>query len=217
MGTSPCPETCYLIHIFSYGHYTLTLNTFCTKIKGVSWSEFVFKKCHAKCYVNVMLNAMWMIKFETWSLCFISISMIRMQTLWQKMRARQSSNITATAAATSTWDFLGIQTRNLKHQRSISQIIRHYAATNQTATVAPMVQELSTITDYRFHQGIQGEWVYATIAVLEMWQLVLLRARLKETAVSSHSGLLFTSMQPLVSTGSAIETHRVFSICANPK
>lgn len=166
---------------------------------------------------NVTLHTMWMIKFEIWSLCFISISMIRMQTLWQKLRARQSSNITATAAAISTWDFLGIQIRNLKHRHSISQIIRHYAATNQTATVAPMVQELSVITDYRFHQGIRGEWVYATTAVLAMWQLVLLTALLRATAVSSHSGLLSTCMQPLVSTGSATETQRVFSICANPK
>jgi len=37
MGNCPCPETCYLIHIFSYGHYTLTLNTVCMKIKRVSW------------------------------------------------------------------------------------------------------------------------------------------------------------------------------------
>ena len=158
-----------------------------------------------------------MIKFETWSSCFISISMIRMQTLQQKTRARQSSNITATALATSTWDFLGIQIRNLKHQHSTSQIIRHYAATNQTATVAPMVQELSAITDYRFHQGIQGEWVYATTAVLETWQRVLLRAPLRATAVSSHSDLLFTCTQPLVSTGSATETHKVFSICVNTR
>ena len=159
---------------------------------------------------------MWMIKFETWRLCFISISMIRLQTLQQKMRARQSSNITATAAAIRTWDFLGIQIRNLTHQHSISQIIRCYAATNRTATVAPMVQKLSAITDYRFHQGIQGEWVYATTAVLVMWQRVLLRALPRATAVSSHSGLLFTCMQPLVSTGSATETRRVFSKCVNP-
>ena len=156
-------------------------------------------------------------KFETWSLCFISISKTTMQTLQQKMRARQSSNITATAAAIKTWDFLGIRIRNLKHQHSISQIIRRYAATNRTATVAPMVQKLSAITDYRSHQGIQGEWVYATTAVLVMWQRVLLRALLRVTAVSSHSGLLFTCMQPLVSTGGATETHRVFSNCVNPR
>lgn len=160
---------------------------------------------------------MWMTKFETWSLCFISISMIRMPTLQQKTRARQSSNITATAVAISSWDFLGIRIRNLKHQQSISQIIRRYAATNRMATVASMVQELSAIIDCRFHQGVQEEWVYATTAVLGMWQQVLLRALLRVTAVSSHSALLFTCMQPLVSTGGATETHMVFSKCVNTR
>jgi hypothetical protein len=85
------------------------------------------------------------------------------------------------------------------------------------ATVASMVQEISAIIDCRFHQGIQGEWVYDTTAVLEMWQQVLLRALPRATAVSSHSGLLFTCMQPLVSTGYATETHRLFSKCVNQR
>jgi hypothetical protein len=80
-----------------------------------------------------------------------------------------------------------------------------------------MVQELPAITDYRFHQGIQGEWVYAITAALEMWQQVLLRALLRETAVSSHSGLSFTCMRPLVSTDGATGTGRLFSTSVNAR
>jgi hypothetical protein len=80
-----------------------------------------------------------------------------------------------------------------------------------------MVQELSAITDYRFHQEIQQEWVYAITAVLEMWQQVLLRALPRETAVSSHSGLSFTCMRLLVSTEGATETGRLFNKSINAR
>jgi hypothetical protein len=136
---------------------------------------------------------------------FISRSTRRIQTLQQKMRTRQSSKTTITTVViTRTWDFLGIQIRNLLHRYFTSRIIRLYAVTSQTSTTAPMVWALAVvITNCKFHHAIWGQEVYVITAVLVMWLPALLRVLLRGTAASNHSDLLFTCMQPLVSTNGA--------------